>query len=77
MEKKLDKGEKRILEYIRKHGSITSMDAFRDLSITRLSARIYDLRAKGYDIKTLKMEISNPDGSHNSYYAKYILSGCE
>lgn len=34
----------RIYEYMRDKGSITTFQAFRDLHITRLSARIYDLR---------------------------------
>lgn len=42
---------KEILDYIEKHGSITSMEAY-DLGITRLGARIYDLRQAGIDIKS-------------------------
>lgn len=39
-----------VIEYIEDNGSITSMEAFQDLGITRLSARIHDLKEKGYDI---------------------------
>lgn len=34
----------KIVFYIQKFGSISSMEAFQDLGITRLSARIYELR---------------------------------
>ena len=40
-----------ILAYIDKNGSITSMEAY-DIGITRLGARIYDLRMAGFDIRS-------------------------
>ena len=39
-----------VLDYIKQHGSITSMEAFEHLGVTRLSAVIYNLKAKGYPI---------------------------
>ena len=39
-----------VLDYIKSNGSITSMEAFKKLGITRLSARIYDLRKAGENI---------------------------
>lgn len=42
--------EERVLEYIRKHGKITTLDAFRDLGITRLSAKIFNLKREGHNI---------------------------
>ena len=33
-----------IIDYIMENGSITTMQAFKDLGITRLSGRIYDIR---------------------------------
>ena len=42
----------KIIRYMKDFGSITTMQAFDDLDITRLSARIYDLKALGYKIKT-------------------------
>ncbi len=67
------KGSKpRILAYINKNGSITSMEAFKDLGITRLSARIKELREMGYDIRTVMMESENRY-SEPVRYGKYIL----
>ena len=40
-----------ILDYLKRNGSITATQAVYDLGITRLSARVYDLRAEGYDIR--------------------------
>lgn len=37
-----------VLNYIKIFGSISSMEAFQDLGITRLSARIWELRNEGY-----------------------------
>lgn len=37
---------KRILDYLEQYGSITAIEALRDLGIMRLAARIFDLRSK-------------------------------
>ena len=42
----------RVLEHLKKHGSITTYDAFVKYGITRLSARIFEIRELGYEIKT-------------------------
>lgn len=39
-----------VLDYIRDFGSITPVDAFRDLGITRLAAVVCRLRREGHDI---------------------------
>lgn len=39
-----------VLDYIEEFGSITPLDAFRDLGITRLSAIVFRLRDDGHDI---------------------------
>ena len=42
---------KLILQHLKEHGSITSYEAFSLYGVTRLSAKIYDLRHKyGYNI---------------------------
>lgn len=45
----------RVLAYIREFGSITQLDALRDLGVFRLASRISDLKRDGYAI-TGKME---------------------
>jgi hypothetical protein len=48
----------RILDYINRFGSITQIDALKDLGVMRLASRISDLRRLGYpivsDIETVK-----------------------
>ena len=39
-----------IISYMKEFGSITTMQAFSDLGITRLASRIHDLQKSGYDI---------------------------
>lgn len=40
----------RILNYMKEFGSITTLDAFRDLGITKLTTRISELRRDGVQI---------------------------
>jgi len=53
----------RVLDYIKREGSITTMDAFLDLGIARLSGRIYDLRTAGLDIRTTMIEVDTRTGT--------------
>ncbi len=43
------KQTERILDYIKRFGSITTMEAFQDLGITRLASRIHDLTEDGFE----------------------------
>ena len=43
---------RRVLDYMREHGSITSREAM-DIDIYRLAARVNDLRRDGWPIKTI------------------------
>ena len=62
----------KVLNYMREHGSITSLEAFTDLSITRLSGRIYDLKQDGHIIKSEMEEHVNKAGE-KTRYARYSL----
>jgi len=44
--------ENQILNHLKQHKFITSWEAIQEYRITRLSARIYELREKGYQIIT-------------------------
>lgn len=62
------KGSKpRILDYMKKHRGITSQDAFKELGITRLSARIKELRQLGYNISTIMIDGHNRFGEPVRY----------
>lgn len=62
----------RVLAYIQTFGSITTLEAFRDLGVTRLSARIYELRARNINIDSTSITSKNRYGE-NCTYAKYFI----
>ena len=59
-----------VIEYIREFGSITQLDALRDLSIMRLASRISELRKNGYDIISKREAVKNRYG-RKSYIKRY------
>ena len=50
-----------IIDYMRKNGSITTMQAF-EMGITRLASRIHDLRGMGLDIESESVKSKNRYG---------------
>lgn len=62
----------KILEYLQKHSSITQAEAIERFDCYRLSARIFDLRERGYDIETITCFKKNEEGNVVNY-AKYKL----
>lgn len=63
---------KQILEYMKKHGSITSIEAVRHIGCLRLSGRIFDLRQEGYPITT-DMEVVPTRNGGKTTVAVYRL----
>lgn len=61
-----------VLAYMMNHGSITSMEAFDKVGITRLAAIIFDLRKQGYKITTDDIR-TDTSRFGSTTYAKYIL----
>jgi len=55
-----------VVDYVNQHGSINSIQAIRHLGITRLAARIYDLKDTMHAMK--------PQEDHNSApgFVKYV-----
>ncbi len=62
----------RVLDYIKTFGSITTLEAFKDLGVTRLSARIFELRKQEIEIETHRLSSKNRYGEICNY-AKYTL----
>nr|WP_298680833.1 helix-turn-helix domain-containing protein [uncultured Treponema sp.] len=56
---KLSKKAQRVFDYMKDFGSITTLEACNDLGETRLSARIFELKDKGFDISFEWVEILN------------------
>jgi len=62
----------KIIDYIKRYGSITTYQAFKDLGITRLSSRIHDLVLKGYDFNRQSVTTKNCDGESVTF-TRYTL----
>lgn len=57
----------RILKYMSDFGSISTMQAFTDLGVTRLASRIHDLRTMGIDIESETRTGKNRYGESTHY----------
>ena len=57
----------RILDYMERHGSISTLEAFNDLGVARLASRIHDLKDRGYNIKSETKTGKNRFGETTSY----------
>lgn len=62
----------KVLAYIKKHGKISTIEAFTQLHITRLSGRIYDLKQKGYEFITIERSKKDKDGQIKRW-VDYVL----
>ncbi len=69
---KVTQGAK-MLKYMRDYGSITPVEAFRDLGVMRLGARIYDLEQEGIRIVHERENSTNRMGEKVSY-SRYRLA---
>ena len=63
-----------ILKYIKDFGSISSWEAYKDLGITQLGARIFELKEKGYVFKKERVKRLNRYGREIAF-DKYSLVG--
>lgn len=60
----------RIIEYIDKFGSISPLEAFRDLGITKLATRVSEMRREGYEFNIV-LEKSKNRFDDTVHYARY------
>ena len=65
--------KEQVLDYIKKHGSISTIQAFH-IGITRLSARIWDLKDEGVPIISKTIYYRADDGKRKRY-DEYSLGG--
>ena len=70
-EKKTSKTEK-VLNHLEEYKTITSLEAIELYGATRLSAIIFNLRKRGYNIITEDLPFVDRFGT-KSHYGKYIL----
>ncbi len=63
--------KQRIINYMRQFGSITSWEAYQDLGVMQLGARIDQLKKDGYEFRTeweIKKNRFNEEVSFKRYY---------
>jgi hypothetical protein len=65
-----------ILDYINEFGSITPMEAFADLGITKLATRISEMRKDGMKFKIETVSVRNRYNK-TVHFARYSLGGNE
>lgn len=61
-----------VLDWLRAGAGITSMEAFKELGVTRLSSIIFNLRKRGYDIESEDLETINRYGTRTKF-TRYVL----
>lgn len=61
-----------VLDYIMEFGSITPIDALRDLGVTRLAAKVFELKKDGHDIDKV-IETGKNRFGNRTRYARYSL----
>ena len=64
----------RVYEYMREFGSITTLDAFRDLGCTRLACAISEMKREGHSVRKTYETRKNRFGQPVTY-ARYFLVG--
>ncbi|MGS0941842.1 helix-turn-helix domain-containing protein [Pseudomonas luteola] len=65
---------KRLVVYMQENGSVDTFTAIRELNVLRPGARIAELRAEGYNIKTHLGRLYDDQGRPHSRCATYYLS---
>lgn len=66
------KQTERILQYMKRNGAITPLDALREIGCMRLASRISDLRHEGYQIRSDLVCVKNTAGE-KVHFAQYRL----
>lgn len=62
----------RVLEYLKSGKTITTLNAFKELGITRLAARVYELKSDGYEVKKNTITVVNRF-NENCAIAEYYM----
>lgn len=59
---------KKIIDYINRFGFISSYQAFQDLGVTQLGARIFELKEQGYKFSTKTIYTTDRFGEPTHYF---------
>ena len=66
----------RVIEYMKRNGSITSRQAFIELGVQRLASRIHEIREAGIKVSSEMVTVPCRDGS-KARVARYWLPEVE
>lgn len=66
-----------IIQYLKDFGSITPMEAFADLGITKLATRISEMRKEGMQFKIQSVKGKNRYGKPTRYARYSFPEKCE
>lgn len=65
----------RIIAYIKEFGSISTLEAFKDLGVARLASRIHDLKGQGYTFITETKTAKNRFNENTTYKVYKLVDG--
>lgn len=68
------KQTERVLAYIKEYGSISQLEALRDLAVFRLASRISDLKRQGFPIISTTEAVTNRFGE-KCHIKRYSIRG--
>ena len=51
--------QERVSEYLQEGKKLTCLNAFNELGITQVAARIYELKEEGHDVKSKRIKVTN------------------
>ena len=63
---------KAVLQWLQTHAGISSMEAIREFGATRLSAIIFNLRKRGYNIESVPCEGTDRFGNKMQFVRYYL-----
>jgi len=69
----MDRQCTKVLNYMKMYKTITTLEAFKYCGVSRLSARVWDLKNKyGYSIGTKPRKVRDADGRFTTVCAYYL-----
>lgn len=71
----MGKQQQRVLQYMQEFGSISSLEAFKDLGVTRLAAVIFELKRKGITINSKTEARVNRFGEVKHFSRYSVVNG--
>ena len=73
----LDTTQQRVYDYMQTQGGITTLQANKELGETRLSARIFELKAKGVNVCDEWLNVKNRYGEKRRVKKYFIGRGAK